>query len=116
MDLHWLEKRLPESSATLGQRVKGMVDLCQGAISKVQSIAADLRPRMLDELGLAPALKQLGTDFSRRTGISCTVMRGRQAWRSHSGRAGSPCCSPRTRTSRGAYRPRRAEKALSENW
>jgi len=73
MDLHWLEKHLPGTSAALGQRVKGSIDLCEEAITMVQRIAADLRPRMLDDLGLAPALQQLGTDFARRTGIACIV-------------------------------------------
>lgn len=73
MDLYWLAKHLPGSSAVLGQRVNGMIALGEEAITMVQRIAADLRPRMLDDLGLAPALQQLGMDFSRRTGIACTV-------------------------------------------
>ena len=73
MDLYWLGKHIPGTSASLGQRVTGMIDLCEEAISEVQRIAADLRPRMLDDLGLAPALQQLGADFTRHTGIPCTV-------------------------------------------
>lgn len=50
-----------------------MIDLEERAISVVQRIASDLRPRMLDDLGLEPALHQLVADFSRRTGIRCRL-------------------------------------------
>jgi signal transduction histidine kinase len=73
MDIHWLSKHLHGTSVALDQRVNGMMDLCEEAIGMVQRIASELRPRMLDDLGLAPALQQLGADFTRHTGIPCTV-------------------------------------------
>lgn len=48
---------------------KGIDDL-QGAISEVRRISADLRPGVLDDLGLGPALKSLVEEFSTRTGIA----------------------------------------------
>ncbi|WP_187432311.1 hypothetical protein ROLI_022570 [Roseobacter fucihabitans] len=39
------------------------------AISEVRRISRDLRPGVLDDLGLGPALKALTEDFSARTGI-----------------------------------------------
>ena len=39
------------------------------AISEVRRISRDLRPGMLDDLGLGPALKALTEDFQDRTGI-----------------------------------------------
>ena len=41
------------------------------AISEVRRISRDLRPGVLDDLGLGPALKALTDDFSARTGITC---------------------------------------------
>jgi two-component system sensor histidine kinase UhpB len=55
------------------EKFRGIMALSEEAIGAVQRIASDLRPRMLDDLGLAPALDWLGTDFTRRTGIVCTV-------------------------------------------
>jgi two-component system NarL family sensor kinase len=39
------------------------------AISEVRRISRDLRPGVLDDLGLGPALQTLAEDFSQRTGI-----------------------------------------------
>lgn len=48
---------------------KGIAGL-SGAISEVRRISHDLRPSLLDDLGLAAALKQLARDFSARTGVA----------------------------------------------
>ena len=51
------------------------------AISEVRRISRDLRPGVLDDLGLGPALKALTDDFAARTGIdtdfSTVVFRNR---------------------------------------
>jgi two-component system NarL family sensor kinase len=47
---------------------KGM-DALGNAISEVRRISRDLRPGVLDDLGLGPALKALTEDFADRTGI-----------------------------------------------
>ncbi len=73
MDLHWLAKRLSADTGPVQEKIKGTIELGEQAISTVQRIAAYLRPRMLDDLGLAPALEQLGADFMRRTKITCSV-------------------------------------------
>ncbi|MEC3862202.1 cache domain-containing protein [Mesobacterium sp. TK19101] len=47
---------------------KGLENL-SGAITEVRRISRDLRPGVLDDLGLGPALKALTDDFRARTGI-----------------------------------------------
>ncbi|WP_127112308.1 cache domain-containing protein [Shimia sediminis] len=47
---------------------KGIEHL-SGAIQEVRRISRDLRPGVLDDLGLGPALKALTDDFATRTGI-----------------------------------------------
>lgn len=47
---------------------KGL-DHLSGAIQEVRRISRDLRPGVLDDLGLSPALKALTEDFGERTGI-----------------------------------------------
>ena len=42
------------------------------AISEVRRISRDLRPLVLDDLGLGPAIKALADDFSERTSITCS--------------------------------------------
>nr|WP_319948425.1 cache domain-containing protein [uncultured Shimia sp.] len=45
------------------------IDHLSGAIQEVRRISRDLRPGVLDDLGLGPALKALTEDFGIRTGI-----------------------------------------------
>jgi PAS domain S-box-containing protein len=42
-------------------------------IRTVRKIATDLRPGVLDELGVAAAIEWMGRDFQNRTGIGCKV-------------------------------------------
>jgi PAS domain S-box-containing protein len=69
MDASWIASRLPPEQAPLitkAQRMKGVVD---NTVAAVRRIAADLRPVMLDDLGIIPAVENLLYDLSERTGI-----------------------------------------------
>ena len=69
MDASWIASKLPAEHAPLvakAQRMKGVVD---NTVAAVRRIAADLRPVMLDDLGLVPAVEHLLYDLSERTGI-----------------------------------------------
>lgn len=73
MDLSLLERALPADAAAARERTKGMHGLIDATVSAVRRIAADLRPVMLDDLGLGPAIEWLASDFSSRYGIQTTV-------------------------------------------
>jgi two-component system sensor histidine kinase UhpB len=51
----------------------GLVDQ---SISMVQRITANLRPRILDDFGLVPAMEWHMKDFQKRSGITCTLKAG----------------------------------------
>lgn len=53
-----------------GAAVDGAIDGLQGAISEVRRISHDLRPGVLDDLGLGPALKSLCEAFGARIGLT----------------------------------------------
>ncbi|HEX3234761.1 MAG TPA: GAF domain-containing sensor histidine kinase [Gemmatimonadales bacterium] len=55
----------PEQGARLDQ-VLGLIDT---GIRSIRSVTNDLRPSILDDLGLLPALRSLVADFSERSGI-----------------------------------------------
>lgn len=65
------------AAAPLGKGIETLGD----AISEVRRISRDLRPGMLDDLGLGPAIKNLTEEFEERTGIetsfSTVVFRNR---------------------------------------
>ena len=70
MQLEALRSSLvPTASARL-DRLLAMVD--QG-IASIRQVTSDLRPSLLDDLGLVPALRSLITDFTERSGIRATL-------------------------------------------
>jgi PAS domain S-box-containing protein len=73
MDLRWLARRLGQSPSPVQEKLRAVIDLSDQTIRMVQRISSSLRPRMLDDLGLGPALEWLTGGFSRRLGIPCSV-------------------------------------------
>jgi len=78
MDLHWIERKLGDLAASeaanaLLDRVVGSTELVGSVSAAVQRIAGDLRPSVLDKLGLGPALQCEAHRFEERTGIHCEV-------------------------------------------
>lgn len=79
--LELARRRITKGDERAGQSLDKGIDSLGGAISEVRRISRDLRPGVLDDLGLAPALQALIDDFSTRTGIAVdfetVVFRGR---------------------------------------
>lgn len=76
MDLAWLRGRLAKPQATKDRaaalkKVEAAAQLSDALIQSVQRIAADLRPAVLDSLGLTVALESEARKFQERTGIRC---------------------------------------------
>ncbi len=57
----------------LAERARGMLDMLDETVASARRIAMDLRPLMLDDLGLTEAVEWLVQQFKRRTGIAVTV-------------------------------------------
>jgi PAS domain S-box-containing protein len=72
-DLAWLTNRLVQRDASLAQKAKVVTDQMDAMIKTVRRIATELRPAMLDDLGLAASIEWQARDFEKRTGIVCTV-------------------------------------------
>lgn len=66
-----LQLGLLRESATPEQRpaLDTALDLVGSGIRSIRDVARDLRPSLLDDLGLLPALQALALDFEARTGI-----------------------------------------------
>jgi PAS domain S-box-containing protein len=71
MDLSWLTRRLGTHEGPLIERSKAMLGLIDAIIQTVRKISTELRPGILDDLGLAAAAEWQALDFEKRTGISC---------------------------------------------
>jgi len=72
MDIAWLKDRLPRDHEVRSQ-CASIIQRIDGTLSTVRRIATELRPSVLDQLGLAAALEWLGQEFGARTGIEVTM-------------------------------------------
>ncbi|MEM6307889.1 MAG: cache domain-containing protein, partial [Pseudomonadota bacterium] len=63
-------RRLDKGDLKAADNLDRGLDTLSGAIQEVRRISRDLRPQILDDLGLGPALKTMITDFEERTGIT----------------------------------------------
>lgn len=73
MDLAWIGAKLPDDRPELLRKAEGMKLLVDTAVKSVRRIASDLRPLVLDDLGLVAGLEWLAQDFSKRTGIEVAL-------------------------------------------
>lgn len=69
MDLSWLEKRIVVSDPRLKDKMTSIKELVDHSIQTVQRLSSDLRPSILDDLGLIEALKWQLEQFHERTGL-----------------------------------------------
>lgn len=68
--LELARKRVSGGDARASEDLKKGITGLTEAIHEVRRISSDLRPGVLDDLGLGPALKSLIDDFEKRTGIA----------------------------------------------
>ena len=69
MDASWIASK-PEEHSKLITRAERMKSVIDDTVAAVRRIAADLRPLDLDELGVVPALEDLSSSLSQRTGLA----------------------------------------------
>ena len=70
LDLSWLGKKICKEQNVLCEKTGQMTALIESIIQTVQRIAAELRPGMLDDLGLKEAMEWEMRQFQGRTGIA----------------------------------------------
>ena len=72
LDLAWLKQRV-DDRGELSAWVQSIVERIDGTIDSVRRIATDLRPSILDHLGLVAAIEWQAQEFERRTGVKASV-------------------------------------------
>jgi signal transduction histidine kinase len=71
MDVAWIGRRLSDDTPAVVAKLAVMVTLIDDTVVTVRRIATDLRPGVLDDLGLAAAVEWQAQEFEHRTGIHC---------------------------------------------
>jgi PAS domain S-box-containing protein len=70
MDLAWLESNCPPERPKFLATLAGMRSVLDSTVAATRRISADLRPLMLDDLGLLAALEWLAEETARRHGFT----------------------------------------------
>ena len=73
MDAAWLRKQLEKSQPVLALKVRSMARLIDSTVQRVRRISTDLRPGILDDLGLLPAVEWQLQTFQTHSGLECTL-------------------------------------------
>ncbi|GIW78605.1 MAG: hypothetical protein KatS3mg105_0412 [Gemmatales bacterium] len=79
LDIVWIRNRLAklgEPATILAEKAQAMANVIDNTIQTVRRITTELRPGVLDSLGLLPAIEWLVQDFEKRSGISCSLKAG----------------------------------------
>jgi PAS domain S-box-containing protein len=73
LDIGWLRGKCGSLGAQATERVAAALGVVEHSIVSLRRISEDLRPAMLDSLGLAAAVEHHVSEFSQRTGIPCRL-------------------------------------------
>jgi PAS domain S-box-containing protein len=69
IDVAWLTRRLSPEQGSLLEKTGSMYELIDGAIQTVKRISTELRPGVLDDLGLADAIEWQAQELGKLTDI-----------------------------------------------
>ena len=73
MDTNWVRDNVQADPAGAASKLGEMLAMLDASVAATRRIAADLRPLLLDDLGLMPAVEWLVQNFTQRTGIACEL-------------------------------------------
>ena len=76
MDVTWIAERLPPVENPISAKMSAVLAMLDATVAATRRIAADLRPLLLDDLGLAAAVEWLVQNFTERTGVACELAMG----------------------------------------
>ena len=73
MDVSWLKKQLPADPPRFREKAVRMGSIVESTMEMVHRISGQLRPRLLDDLGLTAAMEWHAGEFQSRSGIGCSA-------------------------------------------
>lgn len=69
MDISWLSKKIKSEDKEVQGKITETIELIDGTVKTVRRIATELRPSILDDLGLVAAMEWQSEEFERRSMI-----------------------------------------------
>lgn len=71
MDINWIKNHPETTTADIATKTEKMTQLIDDTIKMIQRISSNLRPGILDDLGLVTAIEWQCSEFQRQYGIRC---------------------------------------------
>ena len=71
MDISWLNKKIVTQDAEVKKKIYETIELIDSTVRSVRRIATELRPSILDDLGLVAAMEWQSEEFEKRFEITC---------------------------------------------
>ena len=72
LDLNWMRENLENKIQSI-EKINKLIEISNDLIKNIQRISSELRPRMLDDLGLVSSIEWYCGEFEERTGINCKL-------------------------------------------
>jgi signal transduction histidine kinase len=72
MDVSWLQKRLPDTNSDIQTRFMRVIKVLDDGVDFKRRIVENLRPTLLDNIGLLPAIRWVTEETCARAGLHCT--------------------------------------------
>lgn len=74
MDISITKKKIEKNAPELGDKLSTIMEVTDEIIHTVRRIASELRPSILDDIGLDAALEWQAKEFEKRTNIQCSFI------------------------------------------
>ncbi len=74
LELARLRKKPPKDQKAIKEQVAYVAELVESTLQSVKRISTELRPGMLDHIGLTSAIQWQAEEFEKRNGIPCSVV------------------------------------------
>ncbi len=72
MDVSWLQKRMPNTNSDIQSRFSRVIKVLDDGVDFKRRIVENLRPTLLDNIGLLPAIRWITEETCARAGLRCT--------------------------------------------
>ncbi len=73
LDISWIKQNIPQEMVELNEQFDPVLELINQSIITVQKISTELRPGILDDLGLINAIQWQSNEISRRTDLNFSL-------------------------------------------
>jgi PAS domain S-box-containing protein len=74
MDISWLGRKKDLSQPERDQKIKEILNFLDGTVNTVRKLSSELRPSILDDLGIVEALEWWSAEFEKRSGVTCVFV------------------------------------------